>query len=197
MPRTELEYLRKEVEKIKRNPLGDTQASITLLDSMSKLNVSVSRLNEIFEGANDEMVKAFNEAAVQEQLRKMMEQQEKLARGIVAVAEMVKDLERKMNTPLPSLDQIAPPKAPAQPSVQINESAIKAELSASQDVSMQARNPFALDGNSAPVYQPILSNPLPRPGGNAPPPQSGTAEQAQQTGPIPDSDIPPPPPRRF
>lgn len=196
MPRTELEYLRKEVEKIKRNPLGDTQASITLLDSMSKLNISVSRLNEIFEGANDEMVKAFNETAVQEQLRKMMEQQEKLARGIVAVAEMVKELEKKMNTPLPSLDQIAPPKAPSQPSVQISESAIKAELNASQDTSMQTRNPFALEGNSAPAYQPILSNPLPRPGGIVPP-QGGVTEQAQQTGPIPDSDIPPPPPRRF
>jgi len=192
MPRTELEYLRKEVEKLKRNPLGDAQASVSLLELLDKLNANITRLNAIFEGANDEMVKAFNESAMQEQLRKMLDQQEKLARGIVAVGELVKQLEQKVNAPLPSLEQFAP-LTPTRAPPQVDESAINAELQAAPVSSSVQRNPFSADGG--PEYQPILSVPLPRPGGGMMTPP--TARPTMPPGFIPDSDIPPPPPRRF
>ena len=96
LPHTELDYLRHEVEKLKRNPLGDAQASMSLLDAMNKLNMNVVKLVEIFTSANEEMVRTFHETSTQEQIRKMLEQNEKLAKGIVAVAELVKDLENKI-----------------------------------------------------------------------------------------------------
>jgi hypothetical protein len=100
-PREELDQLRKEVERLKRNPLGDTHASISLLEGMNKLNDNISRLNEILTAANDEMVKSYNDLTVQEQMRKLFEQSEKLAKGIVAVADMVKQLEQKPSEPKP------------------------------------------------------------------------------------------------
>ena len=35
LPKDELDYLRKEVEKLKKNPYGDTETGKTLLDSVS------------------------------------------------------------------------------------------------------------------------------------------------------------------
>ncbi len=92
LPRTELDYMRKEVERLKRNPLGDTQASISLLDSIGKLNENIARLVQIFESANEEMSRAVQDAGVQEQLRKLRDENAKIAHGIVAVAELVKDV---------------------------------------------------------------------------------------------------------
>ncbi len=193
MPREELDYLRKEVDKLKRNPLGDTQASISLLDALNKLSVSVTKLNNVFEGANDEMVKSFNDTAMQEQLVKMLEQQERLAKGIVAVAELVKELEKKLDHPIPTFDQFVPPKAT------VAAQAVQAPTASAQPMMMQAeaqataigsKNPFEMD--HAPAYQPIMADPLPRPGGgNIPPPP-----RMQNLGGIPDMDVPPPPPRR-
>lgn len=89
LPHEELEYLRREVERLKRNPLGDTHASADLLDSMRELNANVKRLVEIFQSANDEMTRAFHENSVQEQLRKLREENAKIAKGIVALSKMI------------------------------------------------------------------------------------------------------------
>lgn len=174
MPRNELEFLRKEVEKLKRNPLGDTQASISLLESINKLNANIARMNDIFAGANDDMVKGFNDANLQEQLRNIRDQQEKLARGIVAVGEMVKKIEETRTTPLPSLEQFLPPKpaAPVTPS-------FTQDLPPPVQQPAQARNPFDEPGRN---FAPLLNEPLPHPMGRTPL--------------IPDDDIPLPPRRQ-
>jgi hypothetical protein len=178
MPSSELDYLRKEVEKLKRNPLGDTQASITLLDSINKLNANIARLNDIFAGANDDMVKAFSDVNLQDQIRKMQEQQEKLARGIVAVGEMVRKVEESRQAPLPSLDQFVPEKP------------VPVQQSFTQDLppASQQRNPFDDGGRN---FAPLLNEPLPRPLGSGPLPPL-----PQSMRPIPDSDIPLPPRRQ-
>jgi hypothetical protein len=189
MPHTELDYLRKEVERLKRNPLGDTQASITLLDSMNKLNANIARLNDILAGANDEMVKAYSDAGAQDQLRKLSEQNEKLARGIVAVAELVKELQRKQD--VPTIDQFVAqhPQAmpPVQPIAPVTAPVVDAQP-------MVTKNPFAADMEE---FTPLLNKPLPRP--PATPPEQNAPGYMLQPGVrerIPDSDIPPPP-RRY
>jgi hypothetical protein len=215
MPRTELEYLRHEVEKLKRNPLGDTQASITLLDSINKLNASVSKLSDIFTSANDDMLKAFHDTSLQEQLHKLQENQEKLAKGIVAVSEMVKKLEETRSVPLPPIESLTPKQH-----IEMNAQALSADLApdghvpkALQVGEYKQRNPFDEPGHHAP----LLNEPLPHASGVPSPPgqfgglpplpprQSGLMPgQAGQapghmpgTGPIPEADIPPPPPRRY
>jgi hypothetical protein len=185
MPHTELEYLRKEVERLKRNPLGDTQASITLLDSMNKLNISIAKLNDILAGANDDMVKAYSENSVQDQLRKMAEQNEKLARGIVAVAELVKELQKKQ--PLPEIDQL------------IAKPAQQSSTPQPMTVEVQQRNPFAEEqrdfaafGQPKPQQLNASEYAPPRQESNAP----GFMMHPGLKERIPDTDIPPPP-RRF
>jgi len=192
MPREELEYLRKEVDKLKRNPLGDTQASISLLDSLNKLNANVEKLNRIFEGANDEMVKTFNDKDMQEQLRRLGEQQEKLAKGIVAVSELVKEVQQKQ-TKMPDIEQlIAQSKAGVPPPLQLNAQSLQADLQAMPPVA-QSKNPF--DDALHPGFAPLLNHPLPRPGTLAPPatPMPANAQHSA----IPDMDVPPPPPKRY
>lgn len=204
MPRTELEYLRHEVEKLKRNPLGDTQASISLLDAINKLNTSVSKLNDIFTSANDDMLKAFHDTSLQDQLHKLQENQEKLAKGIVAVSEMVKKLEETRSVPLPPIESLSP----KPPHIEMNGQALSAELGhvpeALQVSEYKQRNPFDEPGHR----EPLLNEPLPRasgvpsppgqPGGLPPlPPRQPSPAQMPGTGPIPEADIPPPPPRRY
>ncbi len=195
MPHEELEYLRKELSKVKRNPLGDTQASITLLNSINKLNENILKLTNIFEGANDEMVKAFNEASMQEQIVKMMEQQEKLARGIVAVAELVKAVEEKVNRPIPLIEQFAPPKLELSnesvTSTTGNYDKLVSASTQSQAMPIKQANPFE---DIHQEYQPINDKPLYSADGSMrnqklPPPPIGQNI-------ISDMDVPPPPPRR-
>jgi hypothetical protein len=216
MPHTELEYLRKEVERLKRNPLGDTQASISLLDSMNKLSVSVSRLNDILTGANDEMVKAYSDASVQEQLRRLGEQNEKLARGIVAVAELVKEVQRKQDAPSLNIDQFIASREPPKPVAPPAPAVAPQQMVQAEAPAVVAKNPFAEE--SGPDFTPLLNQPLPRPTGGVPQGIQNAMEQmrpveppqqSQENAPgfmlrpglrerIPDNDVPPPPPpRRF
>ncbi len=92
VPRRELEYLHREVEEIKRNPFGETKSSKDLLSSMAALNKNIERLVHILETANDEIVRDYKDGANTERLNRILEQNEKLAKGIVAIAELLKEL---------------------------------------------------------------------------------------------------------
>lgn len=92
LPHQELEYLRRELERLKKNPFGDTQTGQTLLDSMNNLTLSINKLLDVLTSANDELVRDYHENKTSERLSKMMEQNEKLAQGIVAVGELVKQV---------------------------------------------------------------------------------------------------------
>lgn len=136
MPHTELEYLRREVERLKRNPLGDTKQGADLLTAVNRLNENVAKLVDIFQGANDEMLKAFHDTSIQDQLRKIREENAKLAHGIVAVAQLVKEAQKA--GPLPKIDALAQPKAvPPQPAISLSEHDLASELQP------RPPNPFA------------------------------------------------------
>jgi hypothetical protein len=109
VPHNQLEYLRHEVERIKRNPFGDSHSSKDLLSSMSELNKNIAKLVAIFETANDEIVRDYKDQANTEKINKVMEQNEKLAKGIVAIADLLKELK----------DFKAEMKPPAQPEPQM------------------------------------------------------------------------------
>jgi hypothetical protein len=196
LPKEELDYLRHEVEKLKRNPLGDTQASISLLDAMNKLSLNIMKMNEVFASANDDLVRQFNDASLQEQLRKMQDQQEKLARGIVAVADMVKKLEETRGAPFPSIDQMlpkTPSSSPASSAPSMLAPPIAPVVSAPipvADAPARARNPFEQG------YDPILREPLPHPAHSSQMPSASSASRIVP-GQIPDDEVPPPPPKRF
>jgi hypothetical protein len=89
MPRKDVEVLRQEIERLKRTTSGEMPSSGALVDAINRLNMNLNRLNDILTGANDEMLRMYHDTSLQEQMRRILEQNEKLARGIVAVADMV------------------------------------------------------------------------------------------------------------
>ena len=104
VPRNEIDRLQHEVEKIRHNPFGDSSSSKDLLSAMDKLNTNVSKLVRIFETANDEIVRDYKDSANSAKINKVLEQNEKLAQGIVAIAELMKE----QHVSAPSMPEIQP-----------------------------------------------------------------------------------------
>jgi len=165
LPHKELELLRAEVERLKRNPLGVGVSQQSLMDALTALNANVAKLTSILQGANDDLLKAYQDTSAQDELRKVRAENAKIAHGIVAVAQLVKDLEQRQGALLPKLDQVlemrtqAPQQASQDNSVSFHGDALAAELD-------RGTNPFA----------------------DIPPPSRG------QPRPVPEMDVPPPPP---
>jgi len=100
--KAELEELKKEVDDVRKNPFGDTATGRTLLESMEKLNGSINKLIQIFEDANEEIIKEYQESKPAEKLNQILDQNEKIAEGVVALADL-------MNKPEEPKQQIMSP----------------------------------------------------------------------------------------
>lgn len=90
--KSELEYLRKEVEKLKKNPLGDSHSNKTLLESMDQLSLSTNKMINILETANDDIVRDYKEHSTSQRMDKIIEQNEKLAKGMIIIADLLKEI---------------------------------------------------------------------------------------------------------
>jgi len=106
LPHKEIEQLRAEVERLKRNPLGDGGTQQSLMDAIAALNMNLGRLTGILQSTNDEMLKAYHDTSVQEELRKVRAENAKIAHGIVAVAQLVKELEDRLGQALPRIEDV-------------------------------------------------------------------------------------------
>jgi hypothetical protein len=91
LPHEELEHLRREIASLKKNPYPGTKQNQNLLDSMDELNSSIKKLIHIFEGTQEELIKEYSEASPTKLLKEISEQNAKIAQGIIALAEMVKN----------------------------------------------------------------------------------------------------------
>ncbi len=181
VPRNQLEHLQHEVDRIKKNPFGDTTSSKDLLSALDKLNKNVSTLVHIFETANDEIVRDYKDKANTEKINRVLEQNEKLARGIVAIADLLKEQRVAHGKPEEAApdeyEERGPPQAgsPAQHVVQ--------------------GMPPANASQGVPTWQPGM--PPPGPGGmRQQAPQMGLAQPGAPGRPGPRidlGDVPPPP----
>lgn len=89
VPKAQLEYLRQQVEALKQHPFGDKEGAKDLLSSVNALNKNIEKLVGIFETASDEIVRDYKDQSNTEKLNAVMEQNEKLAKGIVRIADMM------------------------------------------------------------------------------------------------------------
>jgi hypothetical protein len=87
----ELEELRKEVENIKKNPLGDTTSSMNLLDSMNDLTRAIKNLVSIFENTEKELLNEYSKNKADYKIDRLLEQNKEIALGIVKVADMIRE----------------------------------------------------------------------------------------------------------
>lgn len=93
LPHAELDYLRHEVERLKKNPFGDTHTGQTMLDAMNNLTNSINKLTNILETANDEIIKDYEDNKLSSRMDRINEHNEKLAEGLVAVTKVLKEIQ--------------------------------------------------------------------------------------------------------
>lgn len=103
VPKKEVEDLKKDVEKLKENPLGTSSSGNELISSIGGLTQSMDNMFELFKVANKEIKEEASTLEfikkitplfdnLNKKLDKLTEQHDKIAEGIVAVAEMVKEV---------------------------------------------------------------------------------------------------------
>jgi len=125
---SEVSELKQDVDYLKKNPLGGTKAGRQLQESIEKLNESISDLIEIFKEAHDLMkaeekesdVIANSIAPIEHKLDELVDQNQKIAKGILAVADMVAanqqvhpmQMQRPMPTPKPMAPMVMPKPMP-------------------------------------------------------------------------------------
>ncbi len=101
LPSEEMEKLRREIELLKRKQgLANSGEDSVMGDSVSTLSRSINSLMRIFKEASEEMKMDTHDAVlvaqkldrILDRLDKIEAQNEKIAKGIVAIADMIEDL---------------------------------------------------------------------------------------------------------
>lgn len=99
VPHKEVLELKKQVEEMKQHPFGTSHEGKDMLDAIKKLSDSMDRLTGLFEEAAEQMKLEEREAEMISkrieplfgQMNDLVEQNRKIAKGIIAVADMVKE----------------------------------------------------------------------------------------------------------
>ncbi len=107
-PYHELEELRKEIEKLKHTPLGETPSGNELLRAVQELNQSVKALTNLFKiaaeqletGKNHEETTLHKFDPMVHKINELIDQNRKIAAGIVSVADLVKEKTEKVPEPM-------------------------------------------------------------------------------------------------
>lgn len=123
VPEKDFNSVKQDVEKIKSDPIGSSEQGKDLKDSIDKLNGSVNNLFNLFRTTADDLkAEEHDEKLVSERIGplfekvdKLTEENEKIAKGIVALAEMIEEMKgnpqkqtAKKNVP-PSFDSPSGP----------------------------------------------------------------------------------------
>ncbi len=121
--------LKQDVDYLKKNPLGGTKSGKSLLEGIEKLNENISQLIEIFKEAGEQVKAEERESDVivqkiepmERKLEELSDQNQKIAKGILAVADMVSAKEQRpqklapINIPRPPMPRPMMPSRPMMP----------------------------------------------------------------------------------
>lgn len=108
VPEKEVRRLREDIDSIKKNPLGSFGGN-ELVESIKNLNAAINSLTELFKTAAEDLKIEERESQtiatkVEPLIGKIdliMDQNKKIARGIVAVADMLGGAEEESPAPTP------------------------------------------------------------------------------------------------
>ncbi len=91
MPVKEIERLRKEIEMLKQNPFGEHPKGKTLLESIQELTKAINDLRKLFTDVEQEIIDDFEKtASFNTRFQELIDQNKKIAAGIVTIADMIK-----------------------------------------------------------------------------------------------------------
>jgi len=179
MPYKEIIQLKKQIAELQQKT-GDT-SSKELLNSMASLTKSMNNMLQLFSSAAEEMkLEEKTEGELSQKISPLIDKVERLedqnktiAEGLVAIADMVKDMrgKKEMHKPLPpepepfgGLDEGLPPLEPPRPT--------GGPLPYHDSVRVVTRRPMPPLGGQMPPPpgMPPFGRPMPPPGGPMPPP---------------------------
>ncbi len=89
MPSHELDDLRHEVSMLKKGSMTDGDKAKVLVDSMDRLSISINRLITILDDAQKDIIDEYQESKPAEKLNKLLEQNEMIAKALIAISENV------------------------------------------------------------------------------------------------------------
>jgi hypothetical protein len=118
VPHKKVLELQRQVEEIKRNPMGETSSGKEMIEGMQDLSKGVNSMVNLFKGAAEELKLEQQESeALKGQIKPLLdkldtiiEQNKKIAKGIVAVADMIK--EGEVGIASPNREPLSPPPTP-------------------------------------------------------------------------------------
>jgi hypothetical protein len=208
--REEVEHLRKQIAELKRTHLQHPVHHVThappqqdfsqLVDSLDRLHGTLNKLVQIFEQANKEIYDEYDKGMHDEmaKLDQVLQQNEKMARGIVALADMMKQQQRPVPPPIPQpvvQPQVIPPQQAWEASQQAQ------QWKASEEQSFVAQPVITIPGMQAPEPRAPPAIPvapvMPPPPQPAPPPVMASLPPLNAQWPPAEpqgSFLPPPPP---
>jgi len=131
LPHEEIERLKREIDRLKRNPQSGAEST-----GVDNLNDSINSLLKVFREAAEDMKLDEHDSVMisdkigplSEKIDKVLEQNEKIAKGIVAIADMIEDLSsRQRMAPKPPMrdqprESSIPPAPPSPPSMPMQSS---------------------------------------------------------------------------
>ena len=110
MPHKEIEELKKEIEILKANPLGEGEKAKSLMEAINVLTKAIHTLIYTFEHATEELKeekeaqkevieeKKSDSTPLMEKMNELIEQNKEIAEGIISVAQIVKKEKRELDT---------------------------------------------------------------------------------------------------
>lgn len=175
LPHEEVTRLRREVDEIKQHPFGSSKEGKELLDSINRLSESMDHLTGLFQEAAEQMKLEEREAELIGKrldplfgrMDDLIEQNKRIAKGIIAVADMVKEAPQRQGMQYPRMGP--QPGMSTAPGIRI------------EPTPFQSRPP-QMQGNMGNIPRPSPPSSSSMPSSNPP--------QGMNYG----SDLPPPPP---
>lgn len=89
----ELERLREENSRLRQNPFKGRAEPKDLQGSVDHLTQVIQKLVDLFSQTNEEMIKDYKKTSLQQQFANISSQNERIAQGILSVAQMVEELQ--------------------------------------------------------------------------------------------------------
>ena len=156
VPEHEVEELKRQVQELRKNPLGSTPEGKELTEQIESLNQTLHSLMNFFKEASESLeryeTKPKESPRVESKVDELIEQNKKIAKGIIAVADMVRDLSVKIDTKPEPAPEPKPRMQARQP-----------------DFGMPSIQDFEMPNQQAPPSMPEFDDNLPPLPGNLPP----------------------------
>ncbi|MGV8087178.1 MAG: hypothetical protein ACP5N1_06115 [Candidatus Woesearchaeota archaeon] len=103
MPKEELDNLRREVAILKKNSITDGDKVKILIESMDRLTISMNRIITILDDAEKDIIDEYQKSKPTEKLNQLVEQNEMIARALIALSENINQGNPREVVSMPSM----------------------------------------------------------------------------------------------